>query len=168
MGGETGGLVNDAAGHFRTVSVRFCKLVEDYAGADWTDFQSELRRSLAHLVAVAYALPLVEPSSTECHSIPLQRWQQLYGRLKERLEVQEYWLVFSPLDHNDHEPVCADLADDLADIWRDLQSGLLATDPDDAVWRWRFSFHSHWGSHATAALACLQRASNESSDDKRR
>jgi hypothetical protein len=55
--------------------------------------------------------------------------------------------------------VAADLADDLADIWRDVKSGLLlyrSENPAAASWEWRFHFKAHWGRHATGAMHALQ------------
>jgi hypothetical protein len=51
------------------------------------------------------------------------------------------------------------IADDVADVWRDVKRGLLALGeghrPDDVTWQWRFDFYSHWGRHATEALRAL-------------
>jgi hypothetical protein len=57
------------------------------------------------------------------------------------------------------EPVVADLADDLADIWRDVKGGLMLWHDDEsdaAAWHWRFHFESHWGLHASSAMYALQ------------
>ena len=43
------------------------------------------------------------------------------------------------------------LADDAADIYRDLPSGL----NDNAVGEWRFGFDNNWGKHAAEALYAL-------------
>jgi hypothetical protein len=56
------------------------------------------------------------------------------------------------------EPVVADLADDLRDIYLDVQEGLaaLAASPwQEAGWLWRNSFCYHWGRHAVSALKAL-------------
>ncbi|MEZ5991183.1 MAG: DUF5063 domain-containing protein [Planctomycetota bacterium] len=159
--------MDKAEAAFRNVANAYCVLVEGYTGAGWNEFQHELRKSLADLVAAAHALPAVEPTDADSRDSHTGTVAADIWKTEEHLRVQEYWLVFSPLDHNDHEPVCADLADDLADIWQDLQAGLLAANPTDAIWGWRFGFHSHWGSHATAALACLHRSSNKETNRPR-
>jgi hypothetical protein len=55
-------------------------------------------------------------------------------------------------------PVVGSLSDDLADIYRDVVTGLRAYDRGDragAVWEWRFNLHAHWGAHATGAMRAL-------------
>lgn len=61
------------------------------------------------------------------------------------------------------DPVVGSLADDLADIWRDLRPGLdamdavqsAAADPETILWHWRWTFAYHWGRHAAAAIRVL-------------
>jgi Domain of unknown function (DUF5063) len=51
------------------------------------------------------------------------------------------------------------LADDLADIYRDLKKGLILsekTSAEDALWNWRLHFDFHWGNHAMSALKAIQ------------
>lgn len=54
------------------------------------------------------------------------------------------------------------LADDLADIWRDLRAGLDALEGgsqwQDVAWEWRFGLQTHWGRHAVEALRALHDA----------
>lgn len=54
--------------------------------------------------------------------------------------------------------VVADLADDVADIYRDLKEALLVLDggaKTEAQWNIRFSFLNHWGRHASSAISAL-------------
>ena len=56
----------------------------------------------------------------------------------------------------DHE--IGDLADDVADIYRDLSAGLALVDAGHALeaqWELRFSFLTHWGRHASGAIRAL-------------
>jgi hypothetical protein len=56
------------------------------------------------------------------------------------------------------KPVTASLADDIADIYRDVVSGLRhyrAGHRDEAVWQWTFTLQSHWGGHITGAIRAL-------------
>ena len=75
-----------------------------------------------------------------------------------------YFNVSDPYDEANHEPVRMSLADDLADIYRDVKNGLLAEQavaaarPNDVLWTWRFDFESHWATHAADALRALQAA----------
>lgn len=72
-----------------------------------------------------------------------------------------YWTVFEPLEQKPPSPVIGSLADHMADIWRDLKSGLLLIDSggpnsrNNAVWEWRCTFESHWGRHAVEAITVL-------------
>jgi hypothetical protein len=66
-----------------------------------------------------------------------------------------YWQVFDPT--KDSEAIHGSLADDIADIYRDIKEGLGLQDPDitlqrDAIWSWRLGYYSHWGQHAINAL----------------
>jgi hypothetical protein len=63
-----------------------------------------------------------------------------------------YWEVFDP--RKDEKAIRASLADDIADIYRDLERGsnCLKENPAEAIFHWRFGFYSHWGSHAVNAL----------------
>jgi hypothetical protein len=54
---------------------------------------------------------------------------------------QYYWEVFNPVTATPEEPVCGAIADDFADIYCDVKSGLLAYDlgrHPQVVWCWRF------------------------------
>jgi hypothetical protein len=51
------------------------------------------------------------------------------SRLDARLGSNRYyWDVFDPFDHEDHQAVCGDLVDDLADIYKDIKRGLTVFD----------------------------------------
>jgi hypothetical protein len=75
-----------------------------------------------------------------------------------------YWAYFDPTEPLDstQEIIFGDLADDLADIYRDIKPGLRAwATSDDAylshiVFGWKIPlFGSHWGVHAVSALRAL-------------
>lgn len=83
--------------------------------------------------------------------------------LRERLAhllapIDRYVEVFDPYT----DPPTAStfvLSDDLADITADLLHGLQhfrAGRAFEALWWWQFSYVSHWGTHAGAALRALQ------------
>lgn len=72
------------------------------------------------------------------------------------MPVSTYSDVFNPL--KDTEPVTSNLADDLADIYRDIKGGLVLFDsqhPIDAAWEWRFGFQTHWGHHLVGAQRAI-------------
>ena len=82
----------------------------------------------------------------------------LQRRLGEKLgDIDFYSVVFDPYDF-DTTPVTGSLADDLADIYRDLQDGFAALrngETANALWQWKFGFDSHWGKHAVEAMYAL-------------
>ncbi len=83
----------------------------------------------------------------------------MYSQLGDRLPFNEYRDSFDPLSATDREFTYSSLADDLADIWRDMAKGLRRLDsgvPAGVVWwEWRFSFYTHWGAHAAGALRAV-------------
>jgi hypothetical protein len=73
--------------------------------------------------------------------------------------VNYYGEHADPLEIGSGETSLGDLADDLADIWRDLKEGLEVFDtgnPAGAAYHWHEHFTIHWGSHAASALNILQ------------
>src|SRR5262249_48569314 len=75
-----------------------------------------------------------------------------------RLPVDYYAEVFDPSVIPTEVPVIASIADDIADIYRDVVSGLGAYQVGrraQAIWEWRFGFEHHWGGHATGAIRAL-------------
>lgn len=77
----------------------------------------------------------------------------------EALALSDLASCLDPLDVGSSETSLGDLADDLADIWRDVKSGLELFDADEveaAAFEWHHSFTIHWGSHAANALSILQ------------
>jgi hypothetical protein len=101
--------------------------------------------------------------------VPTERWEPDAGpdpdidELRERLAallapIDRYVEVFDPYET---PPSAANfvLSDDLADVTGDLLHGLQhyqAGRPIEALWWWQFSYVSHWGTHAGAALRALQ------------
>jgi hypothetical protein len=71
-----------------------------------------------------------------------------------------YQVVFDPHDfETQDEPVTGMLADDLADIYRDLAEGLDNASKghlEEAYFDWSQSYQSHWARHAVNALAAIE------------
>jgi uncharacterized protein DUF5063 len=70
-----------------------------------------------------------------------------------------YWKVFDPFDLEDG-PLQTTISDDLADIYCDLQEGLVtlrasSLPSDRIIWEWKFGLESHWGRHAVSAMNAL-------------
>lgn len=84
-------------------------------------------------------------------------WLQAFEALR-RLPIDYYNTVSDPLAVPDVELSVGSLSDDVADIYRDVVSGLSAYDQGlrlVAAYEWGFSFRVHWGGHATHAIGAL-------------
>ena len=133
-----------------------------WARAEPADAAHEATTALSlvsRLYAAALTLELVEVDgeSAEPTRIDHAGWQAAYRRFGA-LPIGYYSVVFHPLLVPAEEPMTGDLADDLADIYRDLLDGLELYDRgflSDAQWQWAFGFRAHWGKHAVSALAAL-------------
>ena len=88
-----------------------------------------------------------------------ERWKKLYDSLKQNLgDADLYWQLLEPT--RETETGAGSLADDLADIYGDINEGLVLLEgpkgsPSEAIWNWRFQFGSHWGQHAVDALRVI-------------
>jgi hypothetical protein len=94
-----------------------------------------------------------------------EEWNRVFKRFGA-LPFNYYSTFFSPAKLLEEDPVVGDLADDLADIYRDIKAGLWLYDhghTTQAVWAWRYTFQIHWGRHATNALYALHAWSADSS-----
>ncbi len=115
------------------------------------------RRSVAALIATAIELQ-AGTCDTEALVLPGEEYKRIFKRFGA-LPFNYYSECFNPLAVPPEEPVVADLADDLADIWKDVKRGLLLYDsgaPERAAWHSSNHYSFHWGHHATAALYALQ------------
>ena len=145
---------------FEIRAIEFCRLIETREPIDLR----LLRQSLTRLYLGALLLPAVVAHGLDLPDrVSHADWQQIETLISGRLATDLYWIVFQPITDHPNEPVAASLADDLADIWRDLVRGLRALNQDrpkyeGAVWwEWRFGFETHWGVHAVDALYALHR-----------
>lgn len=83
-------------------------------------------------------------------------WERVF-RHAARLPIN-YYGVADPLVLTPERPMIGDLADDIADIYRDLVTGLRLYDTDRqaaALWYWKLMMPVHWGDHATSAIRAL-------------
>jgi hypothetical protein len=127
---------------------------------------SSLAALLPALYIAALRLPDVPGSDEEIEGVTHQDWKTVYNRVNRVVStaasLQDWALSLGP-DNN--ETRGGWLADDLADIWRDLENGLMFVDAGsetDAVWEWRFSFWNHWGQHTVGALHVIHSLWGES------
>ena len=144
----------------RAEAERYCGVIERAPSIERQEFASDLQVALTGLLDAAGRLPEVEPSSVDLPDGPtLDEWRDRFAAVQEALgDWSGYWTTHSPATE-DGEAVLLPLADDLADIWRDMKRGLTALDAGsaeaDVMWEWRFGFWTHWGHHATEALRAL-------------
>src|SRR5438105_3678749 len=153
--------------HFVSAARSFIAWAESPASLDAHAEALAARRLVVTLIAAAIALPPDATPSLTAPTIPHDEYQVIYRRFGA-LPFNYYGECFNPLPVPAEEPVVADLADDLADIWRDVKGGLLlydAGESESAVWHWSNHYSSHWGHHATAALYALQSWFSSTGDD---
>lgn len=133
-------------------------------GGDQSAFASHLLTALGEVVAAAMRLP--EVGAGEEVDFPVEvsheQWHAMYQRIGRLLPwAGYYWEVSYPFDDDEVSAgaVVGDLVDDLADVWRDLQNGLLAlgegVPPGDVQAQWRRDYWSHWAHHALSAMRML-------------
>lgn len=138
---------------FADAAEEFCS----WAEANPEDQRNQVLTALQHLSNL-YRLALALPElfgEQDSRDISHEEWQQVFVRFGSL--PFNYYSQSVPQEVAG-ESSLADLADDLADIWRDLKSGLLLFQSgyaEAACWKWRGSFWSHWGEHASGALYAL-------------
>jgi hypothetical protein len=163
---------DEFANRFGSVARTFCDVVDAAPLLDRSELLVQIYQTLPQLIGEGIRLPSVELSDNEDPEeetrksqlrakarLREEQWRQLYDALKEKLgDWDLYWQVFDPT--KDQEAIYGSLADDIADIYRDLNEGLILNDvqlmpPQDNVWEWRLGFYSHWGKHAIDALRVI-------------
>jgi Domain of unknown function (DUF5063) len=161
----------EIADRFGLVARRFCEIVDAASDVGKTDLLLQVYRALPDLISGAMALPDVEPSDADAIEMERKRaiiaraqmsdaeWQQLYSLLKSKLDDSNlYYSLFDPTKDKQANP--ASLADDIADIYRELRESLILNDarstpPEDSIFEWRLGFYSHWGKHAMDAFTAI-------------
>jgi hypothetical protein len=144
-----------AIDNFAEVARRYCAWAENELG-DPNEEMRRVRLLLAELHLAAVKLPALGiGKNMDAVSISHDEWSRFYEKFRV-LPVTEYSEVFNPLKAE--EPVTNNLADDLADIYRDVKAGLSLHDaqhPVDAAWEWRLNFQLHWGQHLVGAQRAI-------------
>lgn len=148
---------------FHSVATEFCDVVDSASSLDRATLLSRLYEVLPRLVHEGIELPTISLSDDDTRNDARKtrmkdaEWGQLYQLLKEKLgDWDLYWQVFDPT--KDSEAIRGSLADDIADIFRDVKEGLARQGVDsqrDAIWEWRCGYYSHWGQHAMDALRTI-------------
>ena len=145
---------DQAVGAFADCVRRYCHWARQ-PGADSRQEAETALALLSELLHRALSLPRREWQDNP-DDIDPGEWKAMFRRFAS-LPFQYYNSSTSPAEIDGGGEV-GDLHDDLADIWRDLASGLNLFDRgqvDAAVHYWRNFYWIHWGAHATAALPAL-------------
>lgn len=152
---------------YRAAAQAFVELIEGRGRTSPAEWLAQVHMRLPELYAAALALGEVEPATSEANprAMSQEEWASVYADICGVLgKWNYYWLVFDPYIDSDREAVCGSVADDLADIYRDLRDGLENVKsvgkvrPNNVFWEWRSDFRSHWAAHATGALRALSTA----------
>lgn len=145
---------------------QFAAHVESFAA--WakhgTDSDAAAARNGLRLLTRLYLAALELPTTSGDAGADLEggavedlEWKQVFGNAA-RLPLDFYAGVADPVDVASPQSVVGSLADDLADVYRDVVPGLRyyqAGRRDEAVWRWTTGFGYHWGRHAIDAMGVL-------------
>lgn len=139
---------------FAAIARRYCEWVEDAPNADDVLLVHKL---LAELQLRALELPDV---SCDDEYVDVGNREGSLEKVRDRLHTLPFEIYSQMFDvfADGEEPVCGALSDDLGDIYYDLREGLYFFDKgneNEAVWRWRLSYFSHWGRHLTGAQTAL-------------
>ncbi|MCC6498567.1 MAG: DUF5063 domain-containing protein [Propionibacteriaceae bacterium] len=124
---------------------------------------NEVRVAVADALSAGWRLPEVEPISDEPlpSTVSDQEWHRVFAGLCNWIGESEYYSTNPSLrGEATQEVMTGSVADDLADIWRDLKDALEADRQgvawQDVVWQIRFDLQTHWGKHAVELLRALQ------------
>ena len=120
----------------------------------------ELLKALAELYLKALCLPM--DKLRDLRSAPFGKeishhaFYNEYCRKVDFKNKAHYHEFFDPYDAR--SAVMGNLADDIADILSDIETGMILYESDrqkDAVSQWKDSFCIHWGEHITGAIRAL-------------
>jgi hypothetical protein len=122
------------------------------------------RNALVRLLRLYSAAIELPAHSVTCDELELDsfrvedaEWEAVLAH-SARLGFDYYGSVFDPIPVPAQEACIGSLADDIADIYRDVVTGLRyyhAGHTQDALHHWSFMLLYHWGNHATSAIRAL-------------
>lgn len=153
---------------FVKAAKEFCSLLESHP-KDSETWVGKILTTLADLYASAHHLPEIdfdnEVLKEGTFEVSDEEWKQVFHLVGTILGGQRYYRAYfdpsEPLSSKD-KPLVADLADDLADIYRDLKCGLRAWDTGndsllpEIIDNWKNPlFAPHWGPHVLSAMRVL-------------
>jgi hypothetical protein len=140
---------------FADAAMRFCEWAEGPPGDEGSEV-AEARMHIARLYVAALALRSIG-GAPDPDGPKDSEWDLMFRRFGAL--PFNYYSTVDPHVVPGEQFFVGDLADDLADMWRDLKRGLVpyrAGDLAGAESTWRLHFDIHWGRHAAEALWALQ------------
>jgi hypothetical protein len=166
--------MNDEPGaEFAELCRRVCTALES-----GTVTAAELQRLFGQIVAAATLLPSVLGDQEGDIELDPDR-QRTVRRLQHHgistIPAGYYFTYTDPCQGPNTPlslPEAAELGsfyDDLSDIYSGLAEGLQAWEDgreEEAIWQWRFGFHSVWGRDITDALRVLWQVRHDNQTDK--
>lgn len=161
MPGRGGSHLNQAVTQFKARAAEFCGLIERAGALGREELLVSLADKLPRLYAAGATLPNVAVSEDDHYEETFTRaeWTLLHESLKSVLGESDLYWTTPASDEEDREMLAGSLTDDLADIYRDLMSGLRQLErgvpESEVVWEWRFGLWTHWGNHAVEALRAV-------------
>lgn len=149
--------MNDSTEIFLNTVKEFCHWAESTPKPEEDEIKIAIKL-LADLYSSALNLPKGGVNSEiDPNRISSEEWGKILKRFAA-LPFNYYSVFLNPNSLEKSETGIGNLADDLADIYRDLRGGLDLCENghvEYAIWNWRFSFNAHWGQHAVSALQAL-------------
>jgi hypothetical protein len=153
--------------NFVSAAMRYSELIESKVN-DKDKWLEEVLAALSSLYSLAHKIPDVEYENErygDQFDVTDDEWKAIFNKLGVVFGEQRYYRAFfdptEPMQSRDGS-VIGDLADDLADIYRDIVPGLRAWNTKDeaftneAIFSWKDPlFTSHWGVHAVSAMRAL-------------
>ena len=140
---------------FAEVATQFCEWAEGTPGDEASE-AAAARMLLARLFVAA--LELRDTGADVDPDGPTDsEWKEMFRRFGAL--PFNYYSTVDPHVVPGEQFFVGDLADDFADIWRDLKRGFVPYrlgDVAGAEATWREHFNIHWGRHAAEALWALQ------------
>lgn len=149
--------MTETISRFASFAQDLCSCVEELPSkAGGAADLRRLRILLADIHAALLRLPEgFDESAPDPEGVSSEERRAIILRLKG-LPFNHYREILDPF--TDKEAVMGSLADDLADIYCDIQDGfeiLKAGHPVGAAWQWRNQFQWHWGEHLTGAQRAI-------------
>lgn len=131
----------------------YCGLIEHNNDVVPDSWLPDLYILLPRLHSAVTGLTTFEGQDLPVPEVDLDTRFDLYSRLRQQLgERDSYWLEFDASPEQMH--MSGSLADDLTDIYFDLQHGLELLDaawPQRAAQAWQSTYQHHWGQHLVDA-----------------